>query len=63
LIWGGLAYTAGAVTEFFRWPELLPGIVGPHEIFHLAVLAGIAWHWAFILGIASGEPRWAVANG
>jgi len=63
LIWGGLAYTAGAVTEFLRWPELLPGIVGPHEIFHLAVLAGIAWHWAFILGIASGEPRWAVANG
>lgn len=56
LIWGGLAYTAGAVAEFLRWPQLLPGVVGPHEIFHLAVLAGIGWHWAFILSIASAEP-------
>jgi channel protein (hemolysin III family) len=63
LIWGGLAYTAGAVAEFLRWPQLLPGIVGPHEIFHVAVLAGIAWHWSFILGIASGEPKRAVAIG
>jgi len=23
----------------------------------IAVLAGIAWHWSFILGIASGKPR------
>jgi channel protein (hemolysin III family) len=58
---GALAYTAGAVAEFLRWPLLLPGIVGPHEIFHLAVLAGIGWHWAFILGIATGEPRAAFA--
>lgn len=61
LIWGALAYTVGAVAEFLRWPQLLPGIVGPHEIFHLAVLAGIAWHWAFILGIAAGEPKRALA--
>jgi channel protein (hemolysin III family) len=58
VLWGALAYTAGAVAEFLRWPVLLTGIVGPHEIFHLAVLAGISWHWAFILGIASGEPEW-----
>jgi channel protein (hemolysin III family) len=56
VLWGALAYTAGAVTEFVRWPVLLGGIVGPHEIFHLAVLAGISCHWAFILGIAAGEP-------
>src|SRR5574341_859304 len=55
VLWGALAYTVGAVAEFLRWPLLLPGIVGPHEIFHLAVLAGIAWHWAFILSIAPGE--------
>jgi predicted membrane channel-forming protein YqfA (hemolysin III family) len=29
-------------------------IVGPHELFHLAVLAGISFHWAFIRTIASG---------
>jgi hypothetical protein len=34
---------------------LVAGVVGPHEIFHLAVLAGISFHWAFIRGIASGE--------
>jgi channel protein (hemolysin III family) len=62
VLWGALAYTAGAVAEFLRWPQLLPGIVGPHEIFHLAVLAGIAWHWAFIMSIASGEPKRAVAG-
>ncbi len=56
LLWGALAYTAGALIEFLRWPVLLAGIVGPHEIFHLAVLAGISCHWAFILGIAAGQP-------
>jgi channel protein (hemolysin III family) len=62
VLWGALAYTAGAVAEFLRWPNLLPGVIGPHEIFHLAVLAGIACHWAFILSIASGEPKRAVAD-
>ncbi len=62
VLWGALAYTAGALIEFLRWPVLLAGIVGPHEIFHLAVLAGISCHWAFILGIASGEPKWAGAQ-
>lgn len=59
VLWGALAYTVGAVAEFLRWPELLPGVVGPHEVFHLAVLAGIGCHWAFILGIAAGERKWA----
>ena len=56
LVWGALAYTIGAVAEFLGWPVLIPGIVGPHEVFHLAVLAGISFHWAFILGIA-GNAR------
>ncbi len=48
LIYGGLAYTAGAVLEFFREPILIHGIVGPHEVFHVAVLLGISYHWYFI---------------
>ena len=52
LVWGALAYTIGAVAEFLAWPVLVRGIVGPHEVFHLAVLAGIAFHWAFISRIA-----------
>lgn len=54
LVWGALAYTLGALADHFRWPVLVPGVVGPHEVFHLAVLAGISFHWAFIRRIASG---------
>ena len=58
LVWGALAYTIGALADFLRWPVLVAGIVGPHEVFHLAVLAGISFHWAFIRGIAAAErPR------
>ena len=53
LVWGGLAYTIGAAVDFLGWPVLVADVVGPHEIFHLAVLAGISFHWAFIQGIAS----------
>jgi channel protein (hemolysin III family) len=53
LLWGALAYTVGALADQFHWPVLVPGIVGPHEVFHLAVLAGISFHWRFILGIAT----------
>jgi len=47
LLWGGLAYTVGAVADFARWPVLLPGVVGPHELMHLGVLAGIGCFWWF----------------
>ncbi|MES0327606.1 MAG: hemolysin III family protein [Gammaproteobacteria bacterium] len=48
LIYGGLAYTAGASLEFLKLPILIPGVIGPHELFHIAVLLGIAWHWQFV---------------
>lgn len=52
LLGGALAYTVGAVLEFARWPVLIPGVVGGHELFHLAVLAGVGFHWYFIWTIA-----------
>ncbi len=55
VLWSAFAYTAGAVIEFWRWPVLLAGIVGPHEIFHLAVLAGISCIWVFVLGITTED--------
>jgi channel protein (hemolysin III family) len=55
LVWGALAYTVGALADFLNWPVLVAGVVGPHELFHLAVLAGISLHWAFILGIADNR--------
>lgn len=55
LIWGGVAYTAGGLADFLRWPVPVAGIIGSHEIFHLAVLLGISLHWTFVWRIARGE--------
>jgi len=55
LVWGALAYTLGALADFLLWPVLVAGVVGPHEVFHLTVLAGVSFHWMFIRAIASGE--------
>ena len=55
LVWGALAYTVGALADFLGWPVLVANVVGPHELFHLAVLAGISFHWAFISRIARGD--------
>lgn len=48
LIYGALAYTTGASLEFLRLPVVIPGVIGSHELFHIAVLAGITWHWQFV---------------
>ncbi|NVJ59860.1 MAG: hemolysin III family protein [Gammaproteobacteria bacterium] len=48
LLYGAFAYTIGAVMEFIRFPIIFDGVIGPHECFHIAVIAGIAWHWQFI---------------
>lgn len=56
LVAGGLAYTLGAVCLGLGWPEPLPGYVSYHEVWHIAVLAGIAFHWTFIWQVAGGPP-------
>ena len=55
VLWSAFAYTFGALVDFLQWPVPLPRIIGSHELFHLAVLAGISLHWKFILSLASGE--------
>jgi len=47
LVWGGVAYTAGAVLEFLRWPNPWPGVIHAHELFHVCVIAGAYLHWRF----------------
>ena len=47
LIYGALAYTFGAGLEFMRLPVVIAGVIGAHELFHIAVLAGLGWHWQF----------------
>lgn len=49
LLAGGACYTLGAILEFARTPVLIPHVVGPHELFHLAVMAGLACHAVQIL--------------
>lgn len=48
-IWlAGLFFSVGAVLEAIRQPVIIRDWVGPHEIFHLAVIAGVLIHWQFI---------------
>lgn len=49
LVYGGLAYTFGAIIDLFQYPVLISGVFGAHEIFHFAVLIGVFYHWKFLL--------------
>jgi len=48
LLFGALAYTLGALVDFADRPMLVEGVIGPHELFHFAVLLGISYHWLFV---------------
>ena len=58
LLLGGLAYTLGAILDVvrFRWTEIIPGVIGPHELLHFAVLAGMGFHWWFLYRALEYEP-------
>jgi hypothetical protein len=58
-----VAYTAGAVLEFFngRWLQWIPGVVDAHGLFHLAVLVGAGLHWRFVWQFAAGKVPAAAA--
>jgi len=55
LLFGAVAYTAGACADFAHWPAHLSPMIGSHEVFHVAVLAGIGYHWKFVRAFASGR--------
>lgn len=47
--YAGIAFTAGALLEAFgRHLVVVQDWVGSHEVFHVAVVAGVALHWRFI---------------
>lgn len=56
LLWGGIAYSIGAVAEYLGEPWLYPGVFGPHEFFHVMVLLGLSLHWAFVWQFCQGRP-------
>lgn len=50
---GGLAYSVGAIVYGLKRPNLVPGMFGFHELWHLFVVAGSACHfWAVLRFIA-----------
>jgi hemolysin III len=51
---GGLTYTAGAVIYALKRPNFFGGRVGFHEIWHLFVIAGSAFHYAAVYLVARG---------
>ena len=61
IFYGGFAFTAGLLLEWAMAEaevevlQIVPGYFGGHELFHLAVIAGIGWHWFFIHRIANGR--------
>lgn len=55
LIRGALFYSLGTIFEFLNEPIIIQSVIGPHELFHIAVLAGLACHWRFIRSIAQGD--------
>jgi channel protein (hemolysin III family) len=55
LIYGGLLFSAGALAQPMGLPVLVPDWAGPHELFHLAVMAGMFLHWRFVERLLQGE--------
>lgn len=48
LLWllaGGLFYSVGAVIYALKKPDLFPGILGFHELFHVLIMCGTASHF------------------
>ena len=55
LLWGAVAYTIGALLLWLGQPTIIPHVIGPHEVWHLAVMAGLGFHWQFVWQFASGK--------
>jgi predicted membrane channel-forming protein YqfA (hemolysin III family) len=51
-----VAYTAGVVIIGLNWPTVIPGVVTPHELWHVAVIVGLSMHWKFTFQFAGGLP-------
>ncbi len=49
------AFGLAAACFVLQPPDVLPGLVGHHELWHVGILAGVALHWRFVLGLAG--PR------
>ena len=62
MVWGGIAYTIGALFEFARWPNPIASVIHAHEIFHLFVIMGVTCHWLFVSRILACAPEVRILN-
>lgn len=46
---GGIIYSVGAALNLAHQPVIIPGVIGPHEVFHLVVISGSLMHYYFMI--------------
>jgi hemolysin III len=54
---GGVLYSVGAILHTVKWPVVWPGVVGPHELFHLFVVAASFSHYRFMFDVVAPWGR------
>jgi channel protein (hemolysin III family) len=54
LMLGGVAYSIGALLEYLNFRVLIPGVIHPHEIWHVMVIIGAACQAFFVWEFADG---------
>lgn len=57
---GGIIYSVGATINLLGAPTLIPGALGPHELFHFFVLGGTAAHIYFLFTVVLPARPWRV---
>lgn len=55
LLFSGIAYSGGAIYDYAVGPSWIPGVLGAHEVFHLAVILGVVLHWQFVRSLLGGR--------
>lgn len=61
-LFAGLSFTFGGLVLMFHAPTLWHGYIGPHELWHAAVLSGMGFHWRFVGQFAAGIPPLATRD-
>lgn len=56
IFWGGLTYTVGAIVFATKRPNLWPGTIGWHGLWHVFVLGGSACHFMLMLRFVAPAP-------
>jgi hemolysin III len=49
ILWGGVAYSLGGVADLCRWPILVRGVLGHHEVLHVCTMVGTFCHVGFMV--------------